>query len=119
MLATCSSYFRQLFVGRSVAGAGSGFGCSSHPIVFIPDLSEVVMEHLLAFMYRGETTVQPQVLLALIDAAKLLGIQGLMDPGNIKQLNEQNGTKEDDSEDKLVIKDDNIEETNLESPWRG
>ena len=73
------------------------------------------MEHLLAFMYRGETTVHPQVLLPLIDAAKLLGIQGLIDPGNIKQLNEQNGTKEDDSEDKLVIEDDNIEETNVTS----
>ena len=113
MLATCSTYFRQLFVGRSLAGAGSG--CSGHPIVFIPDLSDVVMEHLLAFMYRGETTVQPQVLLPLIDAAKLLGIQGLMDPGNIKQLLEQNETREDDSGDKLVIKDDYVEEPSVTS----
>ena len=91
MLATCSTYFRGLFVGRNVAGAGlSGSGCMAHPIVFIPDLSSDVMEHLLAFMYHGETTVTPEVLLPLIDAAKLLGIQGLMDPGNIRQLLEHN-----------------------------
>ena len=47
------------------------------------------MEHLLAFMYRGETTVPTQDLLPLIESAKMLGIQGLMDPGNIKQLLEQ------------------------------
>ena len=91
MLATCSTYFRSLFVGRNVAGAGiSGSGCMAHPIVFIPDLASDVMEHLLAFMYQGETTVTPEVLLPLIDAAKLLGIQGLMDPGNIRQLLEHN-----------------------------
>ena len=91
MLATCSTYFRGLFVGRNVAGGGlSGSGCMAHPIVFIPDLSSDVMEHLLAFMYHGETTVTPEVLLPLIDAAKLLGIQGLMDPGNIRQLLEHN-----------------------------
>ena len=63
------------------------------------------MEHLLAFMYRGETTVQPQVLLPLIDAAKLLGIQGLMDPGNIKQLLEQNCSSGEQQEEQLVIKE--------------
>lgn len=99
MLATCSTYFRSLFVGRPSAGPG----CSAHPIVYIPDLSDTVMEHLLAFMYRGETTVQPQVLLPLIEAAKLLGIQGLMDPGNIKQLLEQNCPNSE--EDKLVRKE--------------
>ena len=91
VLATCSTYFRSLFVGRPSPGPG----CSAHPIVYIPDLSDTVMEHLLAFMYRGETTVQPQVLLPLIEAAKLLGIQGLMDPGNIKQLLEQNCANSD------------------------
>ena len=94
VLATCSTYFRSLFVGRPSPG------CSAHPIVYIPDLSDTVMEHLLAFMYRGETTVQPQVLLPLIEAAKLLGIQGLMDPGNIKQLLEQNCTNGE--QEKLV-----------------
>ena len=83
-MATCSTYFRTLFVGRNVAGATSG--CMAHPIVYIPDLSDNVMEHLLSFMYKGQTTVPPDLLLPLIDAAKLLGIQGLMDPGNIRQL---------------------------------
>ena len=84
VLATCSTYFRSLFMGRNVAGVGLGY--PTHPIVFIPDLSDAVMDHLLAFMYQGQTTVPPDLLLPLIDAAKLLGIQGLMDPGNIRQL---------------------------------
>ena len=111
VLATCSTYFRSLFVGRSVHVPGSG--CTGHPIVYIPDLSDQVMEHLLAFMYRGETTVPPQLLLPLIDAAKLLGIQGLMDPGNIKQLLEQNGANHE-PEHKPVIKEEvNGEATKL------
>ena len=63
------------------------------------------MEHLLAFMYRGETTVPTHALLPLIEAAKLLGIQGLMDPGNIKQLLEQNVLMESDDikEDKVCV----------------
>ena len=102
VLATCSTYFRSLFVGRNVAGAASsGSGCMAHPIVFIPDLASDVMEHLLAFMYQGETTVTPQVLLPLIDAAKLLGIQGLMDPGNIRQLLEQNFDVDEGQEERV------------------
>ena len=103
MLATCSSYFRQLFVGRGVAISGSG--CPGHPIVYIPDLNDKVMEHLLAFMYRGETTVPTHALLPLIEAAKLLGIQGLMDPGNIKQLLEQSAFLESEEikEEKVVV----------------
>jgi len=103
VLATCSSYFRQLFVGRGVTVSGSG--CVGHPIVYIPDLNDKVMEHLLAFMYRGETTVPTQALLPLIEAAKLLGIQGLMDPGNIKQLLEQSAFLESDEikEEKVVV----------------
>ena len=108
VLATCSTYFRSLFVGRSVHTPGSG--CTGHPIVYIPDLSDNVMEHLLSFMYRGETTVPPHLLLPLIDAAKLLGIQGLMDPGNIKQLLEHNGAIHE-HEQKPVIK----EEVNAEA----
>ena len=102
VLATCSTYFRTLFVGRNVAGAGlSGSGCMAHPIVFIPDLAADVMEHLLSFMYQGETTVTPEVLLPLIDAAKLLGIQGLMDPGNIRQLLEHNFDVEEGREERV------------------
>ena len=52
VLATCSSYFRQLFVGRSINASGSG--CHAHPIVYIPDMEHRVMEHLLAFMYTGQ-----------------------------------------------------------------
>jgi len=103
VLATCSSYFRQLFVGRAAAVAG--VGCVGHPIVYIPDMNDTVMEHLLAFMYRGETTVPTHALLPLIEAAKLLGIQGLMDPGNIKQLLEQNEFVESNElkDDKVVV----------------
>ena len=52
VLATCSSYFRQLFVGKSISSNASG--CHAHPIVYIPDMTDRVMEHLLAFMYTGE-----------------------------------------------------------------
>ena len=106
MLATCSTYFRSIFVSRNITGCGgAGSGCSGHPIVFIPDLSDTVMEHLLSFMYRGETTVQPHLLMPLIDAAKLLGIQGLMDPGIINQFHEQTAKQAQFSEQKLVLKD--------------
>ena len=90
VLATCSSYFRQLFVGRSLNASGSG--CHAHPIVYIPDMTDRVMEHLLAFMYTGQTTVPTHLLLPLIEAAKLLGIQGLTEPGKIAGLEE--GKKE-------------------------
>merc|ERR1712083_262283 len=86
VLATCSSYFRQLFVGRSIAANGSG--CHAHPIVYIPDMSDRVMEYLLAFMYTGQTTVPTHLLLPLIEAAKMLGIQGLTEPGKIEGLEE-------------------------------
>ena len=83
----------------------SGSGCVGHPIVYIPDMNDKVMEHLLAFMYRGETTVPTHALLPLIEAAKLLGIQGLMDPGNINQLLEQSAILESDEiqEEKVVV----------------
>ena len=84
VLATCSSYFRQLFVGRTINANGSG--CHAHPIVYIPDMTDRVMEHLLAFMYTGQTTVPTHLLLPLIEAAKLLGIQGLTEPGKIEGL---------------------------------
>ena len=69
--------------------AAPGSGCHSHPIVYIPDLPDRVMEHLLAFMYCGETTVPTHLLLPLIEAAKLLGIQGLTEPNNIEGLVEE------------------------------
>ena len=56
VLATCSSYFRQLFVGRSINASGSG--CHAHPIVYIPDMTDRVMEHLLAFMYTGQYFIE-------------------------------------------------------------
>ena len=48
----------------------------SHPIVFIPDLSEEVLELILGFMYKGEITVPSNLILPLMEAAKLLGVQG-------------------------------------------
>ena len=55
-------------------------------------MTDRVMEHLLAFMYTGQTTVPTHLLLPLIEAAKLLGIQGLTEPGKIAGLEE--GKKE-------------------------
>jgi hypothetical protein len=40
VLATCSAYFRHLFLGRGLAGNAS---CPAHPIVYIPDLSDEVL----------------------------------------------------------------------------
>ena len=48
----------------------------SHPIVFIPDLSEEVLELILGFMYKGEITVPSHLILPLMEAARLLGVQG-------------------------------------------
>lgn len=101
VLATCSSYFRQLFVGRSVGAAG---GCHAHPIVYIPDMTDRVMEHLLAFMYCGETTVPTHLLLPLIEAAKLLGIQGLTEPGRIEGM----------EEGKMAVREEKLWKTEVE-----
>ena len=53
-----------------------GGSCHAHPIVFIPDLSEEVLELILAFMYKGEITVPSHLVLPLMEAARLLGVQG-------------------------------------------
>jgi len=39
-----------------------------------------VMELLLAFMYQGEVTVASHHIIPLMEAARLLGVQGLTDP---------------------------------------
>ena len=40
------------------------------------------MELLLAFMYQGEVTVASHHIIPLMEAAKLLGVQGLTEPLN-------------------------------------
>ena len=72
VLVTCSSYFRHLFLREGMVGGDQG----SHPIVYIPDLSEEVLELILGFMYKGEITVPSHLILPLMEAARLLGVQG-------------------------------------------
>jgi hypothetical protein len=43
-----------------------------------------VMELLLAFMYQGEVTVASHHIIPLMEAAKLLGVQGLTEPLNAR-----------------------------------
>jgi len=101
VLATCSTYFRSLFLGKGLSG-GSGLGgaCQIHPIVYIPDLSGQVMEQLLAFMYRGEITVPTSDLVPLIEAAKLLGVQGLTDPQEAIEENHRS-SREDEAREEI------------------
>ena len=72
VLATCSGYFRHIFLTKGMVGDKG----ACHPIVFIPDLSEEVLELILGFMYKGEITVPSHLILPLMEAARLLGVQG-------------------------------------------
>lgn len=114
VLATCSTYFRSLFLGKGLSG-GSGLGgaCQIHPIVYIPDMSGQVMEQLLAFMYRGEITVPTSDLVPLIEAAKLLGVQGLTDPQ--EAMEEKHGAHGEDEAKELLTSQIEDQETGEEN----
>ncbi|XP_023345247.1 zinc finger E-box-binding homeobox 2 [Eurytemora carolleeae] len=80
VLVTCSTYFRHIFLSKGMVGDKSS--CPGHPIVYIPDLSEEVLELILGFMYKGEITVPSHLIIPLMEAARLLGVQGLTEPSD-------------------------------------
>lgn len=67
ILATCSPYFRKLFIDAT----------SDKPIVLLKDTSYPVVKILLEYMYRGEVNVSLEHVPALLDLAALLQVKGL------------------------------------------
>ncbi|XP_031332607.1 zinc finger protein 131-like isoform X9 [Photinus pyralis] len=67
VLSVCSPYFRELFQSNPC----------KHPIVFMKDVSYVVLMDLLQFMYQGEVQVAQENLSLFIKTAEALQIKGL------------------------------------------
>lgn len=67
VLSVCSPYFRKLF----------SMNPCKHPIVFMKDVSFIVMNDLLTFMYQGEVQVNQENLASFIKTAEALQIRGL------------------------------------------
>ena len=70
ILSTCSTYFRALFA--TVAP-------HQYPVIVINDTEDEIMELLLRYMYSGQVSVTEEQLVPLVQAAKTLGIKGLVD----------------------------------------
>ncbi|KAB0799210.1 hypothetical protein PPYR_07090 [Photinus pyralis] len=81
VLSVCSPYFRELFQSNPC----------KHPIVFMKDVSYVVLMDLLQFMYQGEVQVAQENLSLFIKTAEALQIKGLTGDNEAKC---QHGPKE-------------------------
>ena len=83
VLSTCSPYFRSLFAGVAP---------HQHPVIVISEAREELVELLVRYMYSGQVSVTEEQLVPLVQAAKSLGIKGLIDvpvPDNQEQEQEQ------------------------------
>ena len=79
VLSTCSPYFRSLF---------AGVAAHQHPVIVISDTRDELVELLVRYMYSGQVSVTEEQLVPLVQAAKSLGIKGLIDvpvPDNQEQ----------------------------------
>lgn len=70
VLSTCSAYFRSLFAGVAP---------HQHPVIVISEMEEGLVELLVRYMYSGQVSVTEDQLVPLVQAAKSLGIKGLID----------------------------------------
>jgi len=70
ILSTCSPYFRSLF---------STVPRNQHPVIFVRDVDDGILELLVRYMYSGQVSVTEEQLVPLVQAAKSLNIKGLID----------------------------------------
>ena len=70
VLSTCSAYFRSLFAGVAP---------HQHPVIVISETGDELVELLVRYMYSGQVSVTQDQLVPLVQAAKNLGIKGLID----------------------------------------
>ena len=70
VLSTCSAYFRSLFAGVAP---------HQHPVIVISETGDELVELLVRYMYSGQVSVTQDQLVPLVQAAKSLGIKGLID----------------------------------------
>ncbi len=67
ILASCSNYFRRILRDTPC----------QHPVIILSDIEPVVLDALLAYMYRGEVFVSEDILPAFFAAAQSLEIKGI------------------------------------------
>lgn len=70
ILSICSSYLRNLF---------NSIPSSQHPVILIDDVTDEIVEMLIGYMYSGQVSVTQQQIVPLLNAAKSLGVKGLLD----------------------------------------
>ncbi|XP_043269375.1 protein tramtrack, beta isoform-like [Venturia canescens] len=68
ILATCSPYFRTLFIEVP----------SNHPIILLKDVRYTEVKAILEYMYKGEVSVAYDDMDALFQVAELLQVKGLV-----------------------------------------
>jgi len=71
VLASCSTYFENLLTSSPMLA-------NPHPVVLLKDMHFWQVEALVDFMYCGEVDVVEHHLNDLINAARILGVRGLM-----------------------------------------
>lgn len=73
VLSMCSNYFREIFQSNPC----------QHPVIFMKDVSYLVVSDLLQFMYQGEVQVPQEMLSLFIKTAESLQVKGLMGDTNV------------------------------------
>ncbi|XP_023327290.1 protein abrupt [Eurytemora carolleeae] len=81
VLSTCSPYFRTLF---------SSVPHNQHPVIFVKDIEDGIVELLVRYMYSGQVSVSEDQIIPLVHAAKSLSIKGLLDVPVPHQNTEKN-----------------------------
>lgn len=98
VLSVCSPYFRELFQSNPC----------KHPIVFMKDVSYVVLMDLLQFMYQGEVQVAQENLSLFIKTAEALQIKGL--------TGDSDGQNNAETEEETVVADTDNKKTTPSRP---
>lgn len=92
MLGTCSDYFEEIF---------SRAPCK-HPFIVLKDISNVQLEALLNYMYKGEVNILQKNLPDLIRAAESLRVKGLI-VSNERKLDREEFEENHSSLDSIPI----------------
>lgn len=88
-------------------------GKTTHPSIYLNDMTASTLDRLLEFMYLGKTTLEQEDLDSFMDAAAKLKIDGLKNDG--KEIKPSKLKKGMSGQQKLVLQEDSVG-TNMMSP---